>query len=260
MMDSNLNRQLKTTFSHTDIPISEEHLQETVFSVNIELNRKSSINRIPFRSFLILQIRHMGWKIWAIQGILLALINSVLIVSFGKYYWGTQRYVAELLCFSSILVLMTALPFIHRPLRFKMNEVEAATWFSSARLLLAKLLIIGVGDLLILGGILYTTILKTSINASGVILYIIFPFLLACGGLLFLLEHIPARFFLPGSTGMCVALLLMLFMTDRICPAFYHQTFSLAWGIVCLGLVVCNIFQISRIIKRSAFAEMQLTQ
>lgn len=259
MMGKELNRRLKDTFSHTDISISEKHLQETILSVNMELNRKPSINRLPFRSFLMLQIRHMGWKIWAIQGILLALINGMLAVSFGQYYWGNQRYVAELLCFSSILVLMTALPFIHRALRFRMNEVEAATWFSSSRLLLAKLLIIGVGDLLMLGGILYTTILRTSINASGVILYLTFPFLLACGGLLFLLDHIPARLFLPGSAGMCGALLLMLFMADRIFPAFYHQTFSLAWGIVCLGLIICNVFQINRIIKRSAFAEMQLT-
>lgn len=244
------------------IELLPEEQREVVilhFSQDLTIRETAEILDIPLRSFLILQIRHMGWKIWAMQGILLALINGVLAVSFGKYYWGNQRYVSELLCFSSILVLMTALPFIQRALRFRMNEVEAATWFSSARLLLAKLLIIGVGDLLMLGGILCTTILKTSINASGVILYLTFPFLLACGGLLFLLDHIPARLFLPGSTGMCGALLLMLFIINRICPAFYHQNFFLAWGIVCLGLIVCNVFQINRIIKRSAFAEMQLT-
>lgn len=254
----NIENRLKDAIKLSDTQISEAHLKKTLLSARQELCRKSKRERIKFKTFLLQQIRFIGWKIWLVQGLMLAAVCSMLSISFGNILFHNQEHIAMLLSGIAILILMMAIPFIHRALRYKMHEIEVATYFSSIKLLTAKLLIITVGDIFMLGGIFLLTILKTQLNTGSVLLYLVFPFLLASYGCLYLMGHISAERFLPCCTGMCVLLFSGMILLKRFCPQFFHQTLSAGWIAICIVLLLFCISQYRYIIYRSDYTEMQL--
>ena len=137
---------LRSSMQDVEIPVRYEHLQKTISLAKNEWKKRVVRPRITFSKFLTTQIKFVGWKIWLAQAIVL-LCLSYLLVFFGDYILNNQRNVALLLCCISILVLMSAIPFIQRSIRYKTYEIETATRFSATKQLLAKLLIIGIGDI-----------------------------------------------------------------------------------------------------------------
>ena len=144
---------LRSSMQDVEIPVRYEHLQKTISLAKNEWKKRVVRPRITFSKFLTTQIKFVGWKIWLAQAIVL-LCLSYLLVFFGDYILNNQRNVALLLCCISILVLMSAIPFIQRSIRYKTYEIETATRFSATKQLLAKLLIIGIGDISMLSSIL----------------------------------------------------------------------------------------------------------
>lgn len=254
----NIENDLKDALKSSNTQISEAHLKKTLLLTRQEMCRKSNRVRISFGTFLSLQIRFIGWKIWMVQGVMLTVVCSMLSISFGNILSHNQGHIAMLLSGIAILVLMMAIPFIHRALRYKMHETEAATYFSSIKLLTAKLLIIAVGDIFMLSGIFILTILKTQLNMGSVLLYLMLPFLLASYGCLYLIGHISAERFSSYCIGMCVILLGVVVLLNRFCPIFFYQSFSVGWMIICFILLLFCISQYRYIIYRSDYAEMQL--
>ena len=259
MTQQEVKRQLKKAFRDVEVPVRQEHLAFTKSLANNELHRNTGCERIGFAKFLSTQIRFIGWNIWMAQGMILVAISCFLAASMGEYFMYNPRYVALMLCYLSVLVLMTALPFIYRALHHKMHEIEAVTRFSSVKLLMAKLLIIGIGDVSMLSCILCFAVLKTPLPAGSAILYLLFPFLLASCGLLFILGHTRATRCVVGSIGICVFLVLAFSLLSGVYPAFYQQTFSIGWAAVCLLLVILCVVQFRQIIYRCSYVEMQLT-
>lgn len=254
----NIENRLKDAIKLSDTKIREAHLKETLLSARQEMCRKSKRERVKFRTFLLLQIRFIGWKIWLVQGLILTTICSMLSIFFGNILLHNQEHIAMLLSGIAILVLMMAIPFIHRSQRYKMHEIEVATYFSSIKLLTAKLLIIAVGDIFMLIGIFLLTILKTQLNTGSVLLYLLFPFLLAGYGCLYLIGHISAERFSPYCTGMCLLLFGGIVLLNRFYPNFFNQTFSIGWIAICVVLLLFCILQYRYIIYRSDYTEMQL--
>ena len=80
----NIENRLKDAIKLSDTQISEAHLKKTLLSARQELCRKSKRERIKFKTFLLQQIRFIGWKIWLVQGLMLAAVCSMLSISFGN--------------------------------------------------------------------------------------------------------------------------------------------------------------------------------
>lgn len=258
MTQQKLKRQLKASLHDIEKPVRQEHLELTKSLLAKERYQHDKRERLSFTRFLSMQIRFIGWKIWAMQGAMLIAVSFFLAASMGEYFLDNPRFVALLLCGLSILVIMTALPFIQRALHYRMNEIEAATYFSSVKLLMAKLLIIGIGDVSMLSCILCFVIFKTSLPTQSAILYLLLPFLLASCGLLYLLGHVPAKRFAAGSIVVCAVLIAAFILLAELYPFFFEQAFSIGWAAICIALVVYCVCQFRRIIARSSYAEMQL--
>lgn len=212
--------------------------------------------RIGFWKFLLLQIRFLGWKIWAAQGAALLVVCLWLSRSFGQELWSRPQSVAGLLLCLSVLTVMSAPPLLYRSVRCRMQEVEAASRFSSNRLLMARLLIIGLGDGAMLGGILLTAALGSALSPGTAALLVCLPFLLCAGGCLYLLGHVPPRQFLTGSLGLCGTLLGALLLLNR--HGLLGQRFFPGWGLLCLGLLGFCIHQLRFLGGQSAYTEMQI--
>ena len=97
------------------------------------------------------QARFLGWKIWSMQAASLVVVYFLIYtVCAGdiSYLWG--RHLPVLLCFGSVLLLFPTLPILARSRRYQMAETEQVSRFSSNRLLIARLVMIGAGDFLML--------------------------------------------------------------------------------------------------------------
>lgn len=256
-MKTNFKDMLERSLHSPEIEVDKSHLQHTLLSVRREMLAKQSNNHITFRNFLILQIRFIAWKIWLQQGLVLVIL-SFIFTSFVKANFYDKRYIAILLCNLSIVILMTSIPLIQRSIYYQMHECESASYFSTARLLMAKLLIIGIGDIIMLGGLLLITIWSTYLNIGSALLYLILPFLLALCCYLYLLGHIPAKWFSSYCIGLCSLLYLCIVLLNRFVPVFFQQNFSIGWKIVCLLFVFLCFSQLRYIIYDSEYAELQL--
>lgn len=255
--DGSIKMLLKKSLQTDNITIDTTHLQYTLSLLRQEQISKSNHERIKLSAFLTLQIKFIGWKIWLLQGLVLAVLCYLLTVIFGEYLYQVKRYSAVSICSISIMILMMAVPFIQRSLRYKMHENEMATYFSSVRLLIAKLIIIGIGDIFILNGILLLIVFKNYLSMGSALLYVIFPFLLTTWGIMYLLGHIPAQWFSHCCILLCLVLYTCIVLLNKFVPIFFQQTFSVEWTIVCLILLLLCLSQFRYIMHHSSYAQIQ---
>lgn len=253
-MNKQLKQHLRSALNPSYIQADPSHLEQTLLRTRQELYRKSSRKRIGFSAFLMMQIRFTGWRIWLAQGALAILLCSILSASFEQMHVYEIRYIFKYLCVTALLAVLTAVPFICRPLHYKMNEIEAAAFFSSARLLTAKLMIVGTGDVFMLGVVLFLTIQKTQLNAGSVFLYLAFPFLAAVSMLLYLIGHLPAKSFSSYFLGSCMLLFSGMLLLSRACPNVFQQSFSIFWTAVCTVLLIFCTSQFRYIIHHYDYA------
>lgn len=255
MRNKDFRNTLRQSLHQTPIPTDDKHLAYTLSLAGNETVRMQRKERISYARFLSMQIKYIGWKIWAAQGVFLLMIRGFL-DSF--YVRDNPRYTMRLLSALSVLVLMTALPLIYRSVRYQMQEVEAAARFSSVKLLMAKLTMIGIGDLFILLGTFLCALWRTSLQAGSVFLTLFFPFLLTGSVCLFLLGHLNARQFFAGSTGFCSLCILYSCAGLRHFENLFCRPFSAGWTLICALLMLFCIRQFRYIMYRSPYAEMQL--
>ena len=255
MRKQNFRNLLRSTMQEVELPVRNEHLQKTISLAKNEWKERVVRPRITFSKFLAAQIKFVGWKIWLAQAIVV-LCLSFLLVYLGDYILNNPRNGALLLCCISILVLMSAFPFIQRSVRYKMYEIETATRFSATKQLLAKLLIIGIGDISMLCSIVCVAIINTPLETKSILLYLLLPFLIASSGLLYLIGHTPIEKIY--SVVICMVLFLAFTILGKTYPIVFQQTFSFKWAAICVILILFCIYQIRYILYRSSYEEMQL--
>ena len=84
MKEQDVEKKLKRAL-HQPCPTGrEKHFEETIWLVREELVQKKKRGRFSFLRFLLMQTRYIGWKIWGIQGILLAIISYLLVSLQGE--------------------------------------------------------------------------------------------------------------------------------------------------------------------------------
>lgn len=257
MQKNILEKELKHILRESPALTDEKHLERTRILAEKELLKKQSRKRITFARFVQKQIAYVGWKIWGTQGIFLLL--AIGLFSDFSDYLKSPRYLIRLLFCLSVAVFMTALPMLYHSVRCRMQETEAASRFSSVKLLLAKLILIGIGDISLLSGIFLIAMIKTALPADNTAFYLCFPFLLAGGGCLFMLGHLPPRTFFVGSLLFCFSLILAFSVLPEPCAFFLQPVSPAAGAVVCALLLVFCTWQLCCILHTSSYTELQLT-
>ncbi len=255
MRNEELERQLRKSFQQSYITADENRLKNIQMLAGREILRRKERERISFSRFLLMQVKFIGWKVWTLQLFFLLMINRAFVSLYGR---ENPRYLIKLLACLSILVLMMALPFLYRSVRYRMQEVETASRFSAVKLLTARLVMIGIGDLFLLGGIFSAATWKTSLGADSVFLSLSFPFLFAGSGCLYLLGHCKAKQFLAGSMGLCLFFILSTAFGPGYDETPAGQFLTQSLPVICGMLAIFCICQFRYILYRSTYAEMQI--
>lgn len=251
-----LEQRLRQALHQFPSAVDDVHLHTAILAAQKEVCLKQHRKRISFARFLWKQIPLIGWKLWVLQGIFLLLAYGVFSAP-AEYLHSPLRLAKRLFCLS-IAVFMTALPLLCRSVRWRMQEIEAAARFSSVKLLLARLIVIGIGDLSLLCGLFLIVLAKTSLSADTAVIYLCFPFLLMCGGCLFMLGHLPPGCFLTGSLLLCTTLLLAFSVLPGQCAFLFQPAFGTARIVSCALLSAFCIWQLRCLIKVSSYEELQL--
>lgn len=250
---ANLEQQLKQALHQIPVPANNAHIQATILLSKREACLRQERTRITYFCFLKKQIRFIAWKVWAAQSMLLLIISILLSRFFNPLFMPRQT--VKLLACLSVLIFMTALPLLYRSVRYRMQEVETATHFSGVKLLLARLFIIGIGDICLLTGVFLTTVIKTALPADSIVFCLCFPFLLAGCGSLYMLGHFPPRRFFIGSLLYCAFLVTALGILPEQNAFLSHPAARIT---LCCLLFAFFVQRLRYLMKVSSYEEMQL--
>lgn len=236
--------------------MNTDHMKETIFLARKEIAKKAQRERISFWQFLKIQIRFIGWKIWLMQGIVLGGIYACMTGFFEKYYVDHTEDLPKLLMVFATVVLMTAIPFLYRSIRYGMQEIESVTYVSSLRLMMARLLIIAIGDSMMLASIYVMAISNSILSKMVLFLCLGIPFFVACNGCLFMIGHLKPEYFLQGSIGLCAAMIgLFLYKGVWLEVLFQNGIYGI---IICGLLMILCIYQIWDM-QNSSYVELQIS-
>ena len=132
MTNNDLETRLHQAYQGADVEVRSTSMSEAILLARKEAYSRQQ--RLSFPQFLSMQIRFIGWKVWAVQAACLLTVCGLLSHLLGQGYWKDPQSVAGLLVCLSLFTFMAAPPFLYRSVRYRMQEVEAAARFSSVRL------------------------------------------------------------------------------------------------------------------------------
>lgn len=234
----------------------DDHIKETIYIVKKEIEKKAQHNRLSFWQFLKTQIRFIGWKIWIMQMILQWIIYVCMKKFFSKYYVEHPEDLPKIVMVWAIVVLMTAIPFLYKSFRHRMQEIEAVTYISSVRLMIARLLIVGIGDIILLGSIYAIVVANVVIPKIMLFLCLSVPFLVACNGCLFMVRYLKPKVFLQSSIGLCVLMIGVLIYKGEWWENLFQSGIQ---GLLLAGLLVVLCFIQIWNMQDSDYIELQIS-
>ena len=234
----------------------DDHMKETICLVKKEIEKKAQRNRLSFWQFLKIQIRFIGWKIWIMQMILQGIIYACMKKFFGKYYVEHPEDLLKIVMVWAIVVLMTAIPFLYQSFRYKMQEVEAVTYVSSVRLMIARVVIVGIGDVILLGSIYVIVVANVVIPKILLLLCLSIPFLVSCNGCLFLIRYLKPKAFLQSSIGLCMLMIGMLLYKGEWWEKLFQSGIQ---GLFITALLVLLCFIQIWNMQDSLYVELQIS-
>lgn len=200
----NHKEQLQTFFALEKNVSYESHLQDTKQKV---LETKQSFaprHTLSFGGLILKQFRFLAWKIWLIQGMLLAAPCTVLL----DFYSASIRLtpgnaLPKFLCLCSGIIAMSAIPILKRSYRCRMSELEQSTRFSVGGNVLSQLFFIGIGDLFMLS-VLGVYVMRCGLTGSVIFISLVIPFLTSTAASLMLWTRVSNAVFEKTAVLPCI--------------------------------------------------------
>lgn len=217
------------------------HLEETANKARLALQAQTKQRPIGLFRFLLRQVWHVGYIVWGVQAVIIILACLVLSASYRGIPDSLARYFPVLLSCYAVMLSAVSIPLLYRSAKYHMLELEASTQASLPKLILANMILAGLGDIVAIALVLLLTGTKSQIGLYHALIYLLLPFLISCMGIFGLIEkrsvYVQAAY--------CIAVMLVFMV------AFYFAAEQvLLWSILsALGIPVC-IVQFRRMMRR----------
>ena len=233
------------------------HLEETIKLAGQAYSGRRQMRHISTFEMIIGQVRFIARPVWILQGIVL-----LCMCVFMRYAMASEQqasYIPAFLSISSIFIAMTMLPFYGRSRKYKMREIECTTRVSLSRLILAKLCVIGAGDIASLSIVLLITLGKMVTPAATLLMFILLPFLLTCAGSLFILGRTTENYGSFVSAGFAVGLSAAFWTFAMKMGDELMQISIILSVIACIFLALVLIFECHRLLRQIPSPDLQET-
>ncbi len=239
------------------LQISQGHLAQTMREARIAYQNRRQRERIRYPAFLLRQTWFIGAPVWLLQGLLL--LCACWLFDFaitGNVSNLAPRHLPVLLGCFAVFIAMTGIPFIGRSAQYRMLEIEMATRISIPKLLLARIFIIGAGNVLLLTVSFFLARTEAVLGTGSIALYLLLPYLIACCGCLFIqaYAHNGQQGFV--CTTFCLSLTLLLFVLYKAAPVVYEQASLGIWGVSCAVCAVIFTIGLVRLLNKAASLDL----
>lgn len=204
--------------------------------------RQLDLPGIPVHEFLFSQIAYIRKWVWCVS----AMVFIVTLLGFAFL----SDTVLWLISGITPLLALTIISESGRSDLYKMAELEMATRFSLRSVIFARLAILGLMDLLILGALLPIGLWSDASTPLAAALYIVTPFLLTVFSGLYIVRKLRGQEALYVCTGTSVGISTFLFLSHNIIPFIYKEQCITAWIIIALILLFGNGRQCISMIKQ----------
>lgn len=194
--------------------------------------RKLAPSRIPFHEFLFFQITYIRKWVWCVAG--LVFVTAILGLAF------LPDTVLWLISGLTPLLALTIISESGRSELYKMAELEMATRFSLRSITLARLGVLGVTNILILGLLLPIGLWNDTLTPFAAGLYMITPFLLTTFTGLLIVRNFKGQEAMYACAGTAVGISISLFLSHNIIPFIYQEQWLTVWMITALVLLFGN--------------------
>lgn len=225
---------LKESLKSTAPPADVTHYEKTQAACADALVYRTSRQRIGFGRFLLLQVRFIGWRIWLIQGAILACVLTSLLLPVMDHL--SLGELTKTICALSLLTGTIVGPLFYLSFYYRMHEIETATRFSSAKLFAAKSIIIMTGNIVLLAGSFFTAYITTDLASLIIALALLLPFLLSVSGALYCWTHFHVTTALYGGLMWNALLLVLIISTPQLYERFSEHP------ILCAGIGLFSFF------------------
>lgn len=201
-MDKKFEARLRKALQITP-RVDAEHLAETQSKARAALTSTQTVRPIGLVSFMFRQVRLRGFNVWLWQGFCLVLQCLWLGWYFrGNGAAGSFAQLEFALCVFGGMFVLSGMPYLERSWTYRMQEVELTCFYSLPRLILARLLVVGLGGVFCLGALvlLMASLSMGTDNALAMSIgFLIFSYLLAALGCVFIADRLRGR----GATLFC---------------------------------------------------------
>lgn len=232
---------------------SSRNLEETLAMVKRIYANQIPRPRISYGQFLLRQLQFTGGRIWAFQAAVLVVICLLIYTLFSHRYAEIDfRQVVCLLGITAVLSAMTGVPYICRSLCYGMYETEIASKVSYSGLLLARLILTGIGNLIMLSVIFAAAYLESAALPVRTVIYMIVPFAVAWAGCLTILKHVCSQRTHLYCATYSASLILILCLLYKAFPQIFAREMADIWFVVCIAIIGGLLTQARALIKKSS--------
>lgn len=236
-MTKKFEGDLDRLFKIHEPTISEKHLTETVTLTKKAYGQKRSHHTMSSLSFIKRQFPFLAKSIWLVQALVLSLLLIINAVMFDLRYYTTRVDIAEqILSLSAIITATTILPSLYRSRAWGMEEVEKVTMAAPGTLLLARLMLVGLGDFFALALIGCQIYLRTGYFAFSMVLSTLLPYFSICFLLLFIHNQVRREWQIVLSSLVTLGMILLMVWSPDL-SRYFGKT-QIYVGLVLLSLVV----------------------
>lgn len=204
--------------------------------------------KISYGRFWLEQIKYVPCQFWLLQFVLILLLWQI----FTKVY--QQPLIVEggagfMLSCLSITIFLTMIPLVSRSLRYRMAEMETASYYSLTTLTVTRLLLTMIGAAVCLSGLAILTVLSEMMAFKTLLLYLLAPFLIALSSSLYLLKHFSLKTFSDSSLLISAGMLLLLVWLWKYHRQFFTITDNSFLPFIFAGLLLFIYYELRTIIQ-----------
>jgi len=157
-----------------------------------------------------------------------------------------QRYVDEILCFVPFLV-MSSVTESTRSYRYGMEELELSARFSLKSIIMARMVVLGLGNLAVLTGVMLVLNSRVQINP----VHLMTPYFLTAGGGLYIVRNVRGK----ESNLLCFGLAafvcaVVLYLPCQFQGIYLPQNVWI-WACVCGAGIMLTIWESLNTIRRT---------
>lgn len=236
-MNKRLKNALQTSFEAPQ-PADKERFLKTLH-----------YPKIAYRDFLYGQFRYIRKRVWVLSA-------AFILIGWAIAFWpplpiiwhseaGAVWAVSAILPF---MALLTAAE-IYRSASYRMGELETSCRFNLSQIIMARISILGGGNLSVL------TLLLVSINhvspygVSRLITYLSLPYLMTCGLCLLILNRMNRQESIFGCAACACIVCMMNTVLSNTVQLLYSNAYRHYWlilsaaAIVLIGIQMCRLLQ-----------------